>query len=90
VPETSQPTSTLGCDESNDPEIQALLWTNDGAIRWMEDGEMITLYPEVGMEPVGVCLDAYTDSQNSESTSTSTPSSRDSITRDHVTIRLRG
>jgi len=62
VPETvpaPEPETRLGCDESDDPEIQALLWTNDGAIRWMEDGEMITLYPEAGMDPVEVCVDAY-------------------------------
>ena len=62
VPETTptpEPESRLGCDESDDPEVQALLRINDGAIRWIEDGEMITLYPEVGMDPVEVCEDTY-------------------------------
>ncbi|HUG00203.1 MAG TPA: hypothetical protein VMM60_18905, partial [Ilumatobacter sp.] len=72
VPETTVPSveegddgqqhragADAGCDTSDDPEIQALLWTNDGAIRWLEDGELLTLYPEPGMQPVVVCLDAY-------------------------------
>jgi hypothetical protein len=48
-----------GCDHSDDPEIQALLWLDDGAIRWLENGELMTLYPEPGMPPIEVCLDAY-------------------------------
>lgn len=32
---------------------------NDGAIRWLVDGERMTLWPEPGMAPVRVCLDAY-------------------------------
>jgi hypothetical protein len=59
VPPVAAPTRTLGCDESDDPEIQALLRLNDGAIRWIEDGELLTLYPEPGMDPVVVCDAAY-------------------------------
>ena len=33
--------------------------SNDGAIRWIEDGELLTLYPEPGMDPVVVCDAAY-------------------------------
>jgi len=53
------PEPNMGCDHSDDPEIQALLWMNDGAIRWLVDGELMTLWPEPGMAPVRVCLDAY-------------------------------
>jgi hypothetical protein len=59
APPVAAPTRTLGCDESDDPEIQALLRLNDGAIRWIEDGELLTLYPEPGMDPVVVCDAAY-------------------------------
>ncbi len=59
VAPVTAPTRTLGCDESDDPEIQALLRLNDGAIRWIEDGELLTLYPEPGMDPVVVCDAAY-------------------------------
>ncbi len=50
--------SPIGCDRSADPVTQALLWQRDGAIRWLVDGELYTLWPEPGMPPVRVCADA--------------------------------
>ncbi len=44
-----------GCDRSADPETQARLWRRDGAIRWLVDGELYTLWPEPGMPAVRVC-----------------------------------
>lgn len=63
VPSTPPPTTIdqgqIGCDETNDPELTALLQFDDGVMRWLVNGELRTAVAEEGSNPVIVCEAAY-------------------------------
>ncbi len=63
VPSTPPPTTIdegqIGCDQSNDPELIALLDVDDGVMRWLVNGELRTAVPQDGVVAVIGCELAY-------------------------------